>query len=58
MFGPEPPRDRDAKIRRILTQRDAEELVQDYWKSSLSGCPNTSLRSLELIQHAAASVKS
>ena len=52
-----------AKIRHILTQRDAERLVHafvtsrlDYCNSLLSGCPNTSLKSLQLIQNAAARV--
>uniref|UniRef100_A0A674MGZ1 Reverse transcriptase domain-containing protein n=1 Tax=Takifugu rubripes TaxID=31033 RepID=A0A674MGZ1_TAKRU len=51
------------KIRKLLTQHDAEKLVHafvtsrlDYCNSLLSGCPNNSLRSLQLIQNAAARV--
>ncbi len=49
-----------AKIRNILSQEDAEKLVHafvtsrlDYCNSLLSGCPNTSLKTLQLIQNAA-----
>ena len=49
------------KIRNILSQSDAEKLVHafvssrlDYCNSLLSGCPNSSLKSLQLIQNAAA----
>ena len=52
-----------AKIRPILSQKDAEKLVHafvtsrlDYCNSLLSGCPNKSLKSLQLIQNAAARV--
>ncbi len=52
-----------AKIRHILSQKDAEKLVHafvtsrlDYCNSLLSGCPNKSLKSLQLIQNAAARV--
>uniref|UniRef100_A0A3Q3JNC3 Reverse transcriptase domain-containing protein n=1 Tax=Monopterus albus TaxID=43700 RepID=A0A3Q3JNC3_MONAL len=52
-----------AKIRSILSQSDAEKLVHafvtsrlDYCNSLLSGCPNNSLKSLQLIQNAAARV--
>ncbi|TWW80159.1 hypothetical protein D4764_10G0011890 [Takifugu flavidus] len=51
------------KIRKLLTRHDAEKLIQafvtsklDYCNSLLSGCPNNSLRSLQLIQNAAARV--
>ncbi|TWW65029.1 Ankyrin repeat and SOCS box protein 13 [Takifugu flavidus] len=51
------------RIRKLLTQHDAEKLVHafvtsrlDYCNSLLSGCPNNSLRSLQLIQNAAARV--
>ncbi|TWW57645.1 hypothetical protein D4764_07G0003640 [Takifugu flavidus] len=51
------------KIRKLLTRHDAEKLVHafvtsrlDYCNSLLSGCPNSSLRSLQLIQNAAARV--
>ena len=51
------------KIRNILSQSDAEKLVHafvtsrlDYCNSLLSGCPNNSLRNLQLIQNAAARV--
>ncbi|XP_054860077.1 uncharacterized protein LOC129347328 [Amphiprion ocellaris] len=51
------------KIRNILSQSDAEKLVHafvtsrlDYGNSLLSGCPNSSLKHLELIQNAAARV--
>ncbi|TWW69769.1 Immunoglobulin heavy variable 4-39 [Takifugu flavidus] len=51
------------KIRKLLTQHDAEKLVHafvtsrlDYCNSLLSVCPNTSLRSLQVIQNAAARV--
>lgn len=51
------------KIRKLLTQHDAEKLVHafvtsrlDYCNSLLSGCPKNSLRSLQLIQNAAARV--
>ena len=52
-----------AKIRNILSQSDAEKLVHafitsrlDYCNSLLSGCPKTSLKSLQLVQNAAARV--
>uniref|UniRef100_A0A674PCY9 Reverse transcriptase domain-containing protein n=1 Tax=Takifugu rubripes TaxID=31033 RepID=A0A674PCY9_TAKRU len=52
-----------SKIRKLLMQPDAEKLVHafvtsrlDYCNSLLSGCPNNSLRSLQLIQNAAARV--
>ena len=52
-----------SKIRHILSQKDAEKLVHafvtsrlDYCNSLLSGCSNKSLRSLQLIQNAAARV--
>uniref|UniRef100_A0A3P9B9X9 Granzyme B(G,H) n=1 Tax=Maylandia zebra TaxID=106582 RepID=A0A3P9B9X9_9CICH len=52
-----------SKIRNILSQSDAEKLVHafitsrlDYCNSLLSGCPKTSLKSLQLIQNAAARV--
>ncbi|KAM7366739.1 hypothetical protein PAMP_014689 [Pampus punctatissimus] len=52
-----------AKIRRIIPQADAEKLVHafvtsrlDYCNSLLSGCSNKSLRSLQMIQNAAARV--
>uniref|UniRef100_A0AAQ6IH18 Reverse transcriptase domain-containing protein n=1 Tax=Anabas testudineus TaxID=64144 RepID=A0AAQ6IH18_ANATE len=52
-----------AKIRSILSQSDAEKLVHafvtsrlDYCNSLLIGCPNNSLKSLQLIQNAAARV--
>uniref|UniRef100_A0A674PHN9 Reverse transcriptase domain-containing protein n=1 Tax=Takifugu rubripes TaxID=31033 RepID=A0A674PHN9_TAKRU len=51
------------KIRKLLTRHDAEKLIHafvssrlDYYNSLLSGCPNNSLRSLQLIQNAAARV--
>ena len=51
------------KIRSILSQSDAEKLVHafvtsrlDYCNSLLSGCPNNSLKNLQLIQNAAARV--
>ncbi|XP_054875006.1 uncharacterized protein LOC129350900 [Amphiprion ocellaris] len=51
------------KIRNILSQSDAEKLVHafvtsrlDYCNSLLSGCPNSSLKYLQLIQNAAARV--
>ncbi|TWW59874.1 hypothetical protein D4764_06G0014040 [Takifugu flavidus] len=51
------------KIRKLLTRHDAEKLVHafvtsrlDYCNSLLSGCPNNSLRSLQVIQNAAATV--
>ncbi|XP_056887154.1 uncharacterized protein LOC130524745 [Takifugu flavidus] len=51
------------KIRKLLTRHDAEKLVHafvtvrlDYCNSLSSGCPNNSLRSLQLIQNAAARV--
>ena len=50
-----------SKIRRILSQKDAEKLIHafvssrlDYCNSLLSGCPNKSLKTLQLIQNAAA----
>ncbi|CAJ1086723.1 RNA-directed DNA polymerase from mobile element jockey [Xyrichtys novacula] len=50
-----------SKIRRILSQSDAEKLVHafvtsrlDYCNSLLSGCSSTSLRTLQLVQNAAA----
>ena len=50
-----------AKIRHILSQKDAEKLVHafitsrlDYCNSLLSGCSNKSLKTLQLIQNAAA----
>ena len=52
-----------AKIRGILSQTDAEKLVHafvtsrlDYCNSLLSGCSNGSLKSLQLVQNAAARV--
>ncbi|XP_072246412.1 uncharacterized protein [Leuresthes tenuis] len=52
-----------AKIRNILSQGDAEKLVHafvtsrlDYFNSLLLGCPTYSLKSLQLIQNAAARV--
>uniref|UniRef100_A0A3Q3MWN2 Reverse transcriptase domain-containing protein n=1 Tax=Mastacembelus armatus TaxID=205130 RepID=A0A3Q3MWN2_9TELE len=52
-----------SKIRNILSQNDAEKLVHafvtsrlDYCNSLLSGCPNMSIKSLQLIQNAAARV--
>ena len=52
-----------AKVRRILSQSDAEKLVHafvtsrlDYCNSILAGCPSTSLNSLQLVQNAAARV--
>ena len=52
-----------AKIRHILSQNDAEKLVHafvtsrlDYCNSLLSGCPNKSLKTLQLVQNAAARV--
>lgn len=51
------------KIRQILSQRDAEKLIHafvtsrlDYCNSLLSGCSNKSIRTLQLIQNAAARV--
>ncbi|TWW61009.1 AP2-associated protein kinase 1 [Takifugu flavidus] len=51
------------KIRKLLMLHDAEKLIHafvtsrlDYCNSLLSGCPNNSLRSLQLIQNAAARV--
>ena len=51
------------KIRPILSQKDAEKLVHafvtsrlDYCNSILSGCTNKLLKSLQLIQNAAAHV--
>ena len=50
-----------AKIRHILSQNDAEKLVHafvtsrlDYCNSLLSGCSNKSIKTLQLIQNAAA----
>ncbi|XP_030580839.1 uncharacterized protein LOC115777144, partial [Archocentrus centrarchus] len=52
-----------SKIRNILSQSDAEKLIHafitsrvDYCNSLLSGCPKSSLKSLQLIQNAAARV--
>ena len=52
-----------AKIRHILSQQDAEKLVHafvtsrlDYCNSLFSGCPNTILKTLRLIQNAAVRV--
>ena len=52
-----------AKIRHILSQNDAEKLVHafvtsrlDYCNSLLSGCSNKSLKTLQLVQNAAARV--
>uniref|UniRef100_A0A669DD67 Pyrin domain-containing protein n=1 Tax=Oreochromis niloticus TaxID=8128 RepID=A0A669DD67_ORENI len=52
-----------SKVRNILSQSDAEKLVHafitsrlDYCNSLLSGCPKNSLKSLQLIQNAAARV--
>lgn len=51
------------KIRPMLSQKDAEKLVHafvtsrlDYCNSLLSGCSNKSLKSLQLVQNAAARV--
>ena len=51
------------KIRRILSKTDAEKLIHafvtsrlDYCNSFLSGCPNKSIKMLQLIQNAAARV--
>ena len=51
------------KIRRILSKTDAEKLIHafvtsrlDYCNSLLSGCPNKSIKTLQLIQNAAARV--
>ena len=52
-----------AKIRRILSQNDAEKLVHafvtsrlDYCNSLLAGCSKKSLKTLQLVQNAAARV--
>ena len=52
-----------AKIRHILSHKDAEKLVHafvtsrlDYCNSLLSGCTNKSLKALQLVQNAAARV--
>ncbi|XP_034015853.1 uncharacterized protein LOC117501131, partial [Thalassophryne amazonica] len=52
-----------SKIRKVLSQSDAEKLIHafissrlDYCNSLLSGCPKSSLKSLQLIQNAAARV--
>ena len=52
-----------AKVRHILSQNDAEKLVHafvtsrlDYCNALLSGCPNKSLNSLQLVQNAAARI--
>ncbi|XP_034541124.1 uncharacterized protein LOC117814108, partial [Notolabrus celidotus] len=52
-----------SKIRHFLSQSDAEKLVHafvtsrlDYCNSLLSGCPNKSLKILQLVQNAAARV--
>ena len=52
-----------SKIRHILSQNDAEKLVHafvtsrlDYCNSLLSGCSNKSIKTLQLIQNAAARV--
>ena len=52
-----------AKVRHILSQNDAEKLVHafvtsrlDYCNSLLSGCPGKYLKSLQLVQNAAARV--
>ena len=51
------------QIRHILSQQDGEKLVHayvtsrlDYCKSLFSGCPNKILKTLQLIQNAAAHV--
>ena len=51
------------KIRRILSKTDAEKLIHafvtsrlDYCNSLISGCPNKSIKTLQLIQNAAARV--
>uniref|UniRef100_A0A8P4G3Q0 Reverse transcriptase domain-containing protein n=1 Tax=Dicentrarchus labrax TaxID=13489 RepID=A0A8P4G3Q0_DICLA len=51
------------KIRHILSKTDAEKLIHafvtsrlDYCNSLLSGCPNKSIKTLQLIQNAAARV--
>ena len=53
----------NAKIRYILSQQDAEKLVHvfvtlrlDYCYSLFSGCPDQILKTLQLIQNAAARV--
>lgn len=52
------------RIHDILSQKDVEKLVHafvysrlDYCDSLLSGCPNKSLKTLQLIQNAASSVQ-
>ncbi|KAI3356418.1 hypothetical protein L3Q82_017633 [Scortum barcoo] len=52
-----------AEIRHFLSQSDAEKLIHafvssrlDYCNSLLSGCPNKSLKTLQLVQNAAARV--
>ena len=52
-----------SKIRHILSQQDAEKIIHafvtsrlDYCNSLLSGCPNRSIKTLQLVQNAAARV--
>ena len=52
-----------SKIRHILSKQDAEKIIHafvtsrlDYCNSILSGCPNRSIKTLQLVQNAAARV--